>query len=180
MRAATDPDGAETGGERRHDVVVDAVAHIDDLCRVGARFLDDMREEPRRRLLDAPPLRRADEVDVRAEEVLVDGAHVAGGAEAQAALAQRIEAWQRVGMEVSIREYAGRGSLGLPALVRGGLVHERLSDVEDDDGQRHADTVSRSAGEVTLSRRGSPSTILTRPPAASTRPAQSVASAPSA
>src|SRR6476646_3192163 len=53
----------------------------------------------------------------------------------------------------------------------------RLADV-DDDAQRHPATVSRSALDVTLSRRGSPSTTLTRPPAASTRPAQSVASAP--
>src|SRR6476660_8962674 len=49
----------------------------------------------------------------------------------------------------------------------------RLADV-DDDAQRHPATVSRSALDVTLSRRGSPSTTLTRPPAASTRPAQSV------
>src|SRR6202030_329919 len=69
-------------------------------------------------------------------------------------------------------------ALCLPALVRGRFVHERLADVEHDDRQRHPATVSRSAPEVTLSSRGSPSTTLMRPPAASTRPAQSVASAP--
>src|SRR5690348_12937467 len=81
-------------------------------------------------------------------------------------------------MEVAVLEHERRNAFGLPALIRGRLVDERLTHVEDDDGQRHPATVSRSAADVTLSSRGSPSTIFTRPPAASTRPAQSVASEP--
>ena len=45
---------------------------------------------------------------------------------------------------------------------------ERLADVEDDGPHSHDATSSRSAGEVTLTSRGSPSTALIRPPWAST------------
>src|SRR5581483_10435947 len=56
------------------------------------------------------------------------------------------------------------------------LVDERLADVEHDRGHSHEAIFARSSAVVTLSRRVSPSTTLTRPPAASTSPAQSVAS----
>src|SRR3954463_14060483 len=81
-------------------------------------------------------------------------------------------------MKVAVGEHERGRALRLPALVRGRLVDERLADVEHHDAQRHPATVSRSASEVTLSSRGSPATTLTRPPAASTSPAQSVAWAP--
>src|SRR4051812_33971771 len=55
------------------------------------------------------------------------------------------------------------------------LVDERLPDIEDHRVYSHAATRSRSAAVVTLSSRSSPSTIRTRPPAFSTREAQSVA-----
>src|SRR4051794_28134950 len=78
-------------------------------------------------------------------------------------------------MKVAVCEHERGRALQVPAPVGGRFVHERLADVEHHDAQRHPATVSRSASEVTLSKRGSPSTTLTRPPAASTRPAQSVA-----
>ena len=132
-------------------------------------------KKPEIGLLHAPALGRADEVDVGAQEFLVHGVHVPCRAEAEAARPQRREAGQGVGMEVALGEDEFGDALRLPALVRGLLVDERLADVEDDDAQSHPATVSRSASEVTLSSRGSPSTTLTRPPAASTCPAQSVA-----
>src|SRR5262249_49375343 len=141
-----------------------------------AGLFDHAGEEARVRLLDAPAFRRADEVDVRTKKRLVMGVHVPRDAEAQAARAQRGEAGQRVGMEVAVCEREDGFALDLPALVSGRFADERLADVEPDHAQRHPATVSRSASEVTLSRRGSPSTTLTRPPTASTRPAQSVAS----
>ena len=61
-----------------------------------------------------------------------------------------------------------------------GLVDERLADVEDHRRYSHAATRSRSALVVTFRSLGSPSTQRTRPPAASTSPAQSVASPPPA
>src|SRR6478609_5886442 len=174
MRAAADADGAQAGRERRDDVVVHPVADVDDLPGRNAGLVHHLGEEGGVGLLHAPAFRRAYEIDVRAEELLVVGVHVSRRAEAQAASAQRPETGQRVGVEVAIREYERGRALRFPALGRGRFVDERLADVEDDDAQRHPATVSRSASDVTLSRRGSPSTTLTRPPAASTRPAQSV------
>src|SRR3954451_18500716 len=55
------------------------------------------------------------------------------------------------------------------------LVDERLADVEHECLHSHDATLARSSDVVTLSRRGSPGTTLTRPPAASTDPAQSLA-----
>ena len=69
------------------------------------------------------------------------------------------------------RRHARDGGSALP---HAGLVDERLADVEDDRFYSHAATRSRSARVVTLSSRSSPSTTVTRPPAASTSDAQSV------
>src|SRR5437899_12921065 len=75
------------------------------------------------------------------------------------------------------REPRDAGSVGgrFPHLR---LVDERLADVEDDRLYSHERTRSRSDGVVTLSRRSSPSTVVIRPPAASTIDAQSVPSRP--
>ena len=54
------------------------------------------------------------------------------------------------------------------ALPERRLVEQRLADVEHDGPHSHDATSSRSAGEVTLTSRGSPSTALIRPPWAST------------
>src|SRR3954451_6365762 len=70
------------------------------------------------------------------------------------------------------RRHSGDGGSALP---HAGLVDERLADVEDNGLYSHAATRSRSAGLVTLSSRSSPGTTVTRPPAASTSEAQSVA-----
>src|SRR5205823_14147045 len=65
-----------------------------------------------------------------------------------------------------------------PAVARSGLlpdpvlVDERVPEVED-DRYSHDSRSSRSAGSVTFRSRRSPSTTRTRPPCASTRPAQS-------
>src|SRR3954452_24919663 len=69
-------------------------------------------------------------------------------------------------------------AVGRGVLPRAGLVHERLPDVEYHRGYSHDAIFARSSAVVTFKRSGSPSTTLTRPPAASTRPAQSVAAAP--
>src|SRR5438874_2124395 len=175
VRAPPDADCPQACSPRRDDVVVHPVADIEDLFRGHTGLLHHVDEEARVRLLDAPALRRADEVDVRAEELLVVRVHVPRGAEAQATHAQSGEAGQRVGMKVAVCEHERGRALQVPAPVGGRFVHERLADVEHHDAQRHPATVSRSASEVTLSKRGSPSTTLTRPPAASTSPAQSVA-----
>src|SRR5947209_9564503 len=60
------------------------------------------------------------------------------------------------------------------------LVDERLADVEEHGLHSHDATNSRSEGSVTFSRRGSPGTTFTRPPARSTSAAQSLASPPPA
>ncbi len=60
------------------------------------------------------------------------------------------------------------------------LVDERLTHVEEDGPYSHEATRSRSAFVVTFTSRGSPSTIVTRPPIASTSAAQSVAAPDSA
>ena len=58
------------------NVVVDPVADVEDLLGRHARLFHHVREEPGVGLLDAPALGRADEVDVRAQELLVVGVHV--------------------------------------------------------------------------------------------------------
>src|SRR5712692_9998087 len=73
------------------------------------------------------------------------------------------------------RELRDAGPVG-PFAPVARLVDERLADVEHDRPHSHDATSSRSSGEVTLTRRGSPSTILMRPPRASTSAAQSVPS----
>jgi hypothetical protein len=70
MRTARRP-----AGEGRSDVLVDAVADVDDLPGGSAGLFDDAGEEAAS-ASPPPPLGRADEVDVWAEKVLVDGIHV--------------------------------------------------------------------------------------------------------
>src|SRR5262245_3227735 len=65
------------------------------------------------------------------------------------------------------------------ALPEARLVDERLPGVEHDRLYSQEDTSSRSEASVTLSSFGSPSTVRTRPPAASTSEAQSVTPATS-
>src|SRR5918996_1354076 len=77
------------------------------------------------------------------------------------------------------REARDAGGIG-GAFPHAGLVDQRLPHVEHDGLQSHEETSARSSGVVTFRRRGSPSTQRTRPPAASTRPAQSLASPPPA
>src|SRR5829696_207103 len=208
-RAAAQMDGDHAGRERRHDVVVDAVADICDLARLGAGLHDDPLEESGSGLLDSPPDGRADEVDVLPLDLLELARRVPDHPDPKAAGAQPREAGKGVAIEILRLEHRGRpldpehlpdaavvlaatdqpaerphqrkardsGGIG-GALPDAGLVHERLAGVEDDRLQSiHADTISRSTGSVTLSSFGSPSTTRTRPRAASTSDAQSVAPA---
>src|SRR5215210_960602 len=69
-RAPAQVDGHHPGRQRRHDVVVDAVADVCDLARIDAGLGHDSLEEPGRGLLDAPADGRADEVDVLAHGLL--------------------------------------------------------------------------------------------------------------
>ena len=178
--APADSDGVQPRRKRRHDVLVDAVADVEDLLGGSARRLDDCAKKPASGFSTPQRSDEPTKSTCARRKSSWTGVHVPGCPEPQAALAQRCEARQRVVVEIPVREHERGDALRFPALVRGRLVDERLPDVEDDDRQRHPATVSRSASEVTLSRRGSPSTTLTRPPAASTSPAQSVASAPPA
>src|SRR5262249_51865360 len=154
VRSTANADGVQSRPSGGDDVVVHAVADIEDLVGRGSRGRDDVSEEAGVRLLYPPALRRADEVDMRTEELLVTGVHVPRGADSQAASSQCGKARKCVRVEVSVREYERGRAVRLPALVRSCLVHEGLAHVEDDDAQRHPATVSRSASDVTLSRRG--------------------------
>src|SRR5262245_2320430 len=207
-RAAADVHGRHPGGDRRLDVVVDAVADVGDLRWAELDGLCQTPEERRGRLFDAPTLGRAEHLQVAAQHLLRRPRCVSDGRHAKAARAQPID--RRQGVRVEVRRQPGRGRrLDLQDLpdpvvvsaacrkaaedtherearharrVRGalphpGLVDERLADVEDDRLQSQAATRSRSACSVTLIRRRSPGTTLTRPPLASTSAAQSVASA---
>src|SRR5205823_3648136 len=98
--AAADAHRMQAGCKRRHDVVVHPVADIEDLLRRNACLVHHVCEEARVGLLDAPALRRADEVDVWAEELLVVGVHVPRRAEAKAERSQGGEAGQRVRVEI--------------------------------------------------------------------------------
>src|SRR5207245_9688648 len=206
-RTALDVHGRHARGERRQDVVVDAIPHVRDFRRPGAGLLDQPREEAWIRLFEAPPLGRADEVDERPQLVLDRRRRVADDADAVPARPQPRQARLRVGIplvdaphvvarrldpedlpRVPVRSALGdrraerrhqrerrhAGGVRDPD-PRGGLVDERLADVEDDYVDSDAATRSRSARVVTFSSRSSPSTIVTRPPAASTSAAQSVA-----
>src|SRR5262245_25768361 len=158
MCPATDPDGSHAGSERRKNVVVDTIADVEDLVRGSFCLLDNPCEKPGTRLLHSPALGRADEVDMRAEESFVMGVHVSRSTETEPLLAQGAEARQRVRVKVAVCEHERRRALRLPPSVGRRLVDERLADVEDDDPHSHPITVSRSASDVTLSSRGSPST----------------------
>src|SRR4029450_3152039 len=68
-------------------IVVEAISHIGDLAWWIATLTDDLVEERRRRLLDAPPGRRADEVHREVEppqQLLSASGLVAGDADQQA------------------------------------------------------------------------------------------------
>src|SRR5580765_7712972 len=203
-RAAADVDGDHPGGERGHYVVVHPVADVGDLRRSEAGLHGDSLEELRARLFDAPARRRADEVDVLADELLGLDRRVADRADDEAGRAQPLERGQRIGIEPVAGKACVRpldaedlpdAGVRLPAggeaaedahqretwnagRVRGTfperrLVDERLADVEDDGFHSHVATSSRSSGDVTLSSRRSPGTVLIRPPWASTSEAQS-------
>ena len=85
--AATDVHGDHPCGEGRLDVVVDPVADIGDLLSRDAALGDDPLEERGRGFLDSPARRRADEIDVVAEQVLRIRERVADGAGAGCASA---------------------------------------------------------------------------------------------
>src|SRR5699024_3388082 len=91
------------------------------------------------------------------------------------------------GVRQRMRDHVAIRMAGEPArmLEANAAEHERHAVLErvgvdaDPDAElahaSHEATSSRSARSVIFSRRGSPSTTFTRPPRASTRPAQSVA-----
>src|SRR4051794_13869201 len=66
-RAPAEEGGLHAGLQRRPDIVVDAVPHVQDPLGRPARRLDTAREELRRGLLDTPERRDPDDVDVQAE-----------------------------------------------------------------------------------------------------------------
>src|SRR5581483_4272888 len=89
-------------------VVVDTVAHVRDPVRRGAGELDDVREEPRSRLLHAQALRRHDEVDVRPDQLLVLDRHVPGRADDEPEPAQTREAGNGVRVPLVLEEGTAR------------------------------------------------------------------------
>ena len=82
-RASAHVHGDHPGGESGRNVVVDAIADVRDLVGVDATLEDDPLEERRRGFLDTPAGRRADQVDVVAQEVLGIRERVADGTDAQ-------------------------------------------------------------------------------------------------
>ena len=92
--------------------------------------------------------------------------------------AMRLSARDRRADERHEREAWNAAVVG-HALPVARLVDKGLAHVEHDGFQSHDETSSRSAALVTFCSRGSPGTQRTRPPAVSTRAAQSVALAPS-
>src|SRR3954451_19337652 len=90
-------------GERRLDIVVDAISDVRDL-RDGPLCLGhDALEERGGRLLDAPARRRADEVDVLAQEVLGLHGCVANCSHRETVRSKQPQRGERVAVEAAAR-----------------------------------------------------------------------------
>ena len=139
-RAAANVHADHSGGDRRADVVVHAVAHVRDLRRLHPGEVDDSSEERRVGLVHAPTLGRADRVEPAPQVVLDVRRRVPGRTDAVAGGAQACDAGERVGIPVVQRPRACRmlDAEQLPNVVVVAADRDRGAETGHQGERRHA------------------------------------------